>query len=513
MERLKHLIKEVLSTPIKKDSCNCGCHSCDNVGNEGVVLNESLVKKDILSENLRYHVDKHLPITENTFRYGSEAFLNLWAEARSLYLREIIHVNEDDKEILEETNLGNFGLYEGVKVPLDLPMLNESYDYDEVAQSEFGMDYDQLGSGEKEWVRDEIDNMSMNEAVTKDYTIVTYGGKRLSVNNKDIPRLKSGKDVVGKSLKHAGQEEWILAKGKWKIEESLNESDSNYPDFDLDKNIKYQDTSISSGMWRYTGKEQGGKGVYRNLNNDQFLGFASDDFDFFKKHLGSHFDISESLNEKEGVPHFTKDGKEWKGKVHKMPNGKLMTQNPHNEDSEELFHKEDLNEAEWPEKVMSRHSDIIFKLVKVMPDRAKYELIDAETDKIWEPGGRVYNSVEQLITNAEDTIKPQGGTQSTYLGEEADKKKNPPLGKPKRGGSKKFYVYVKNPKTKKIKKVSFGDTSGLSAKINNPKARKAFAARHDCKNKTDKTKASYWSCRLPRYAKLLGLKSSFSGFW
>ena len=226
MERLRHLIKEVLSTPPKKDSCNCGCHSCDNVGNVGVVLNESLVKKDILSENLRYHVDKQLPLTENTFRYGSQSFLNLWAEARSLYLREIIHVNDDDKEILEETDLGNFGLYEGVKVPLDL----------------------------------------------------------------------------------------------------------------------------------------------------------------------------------------------------------------------------------------------------------------------------------LLLENQE-------------LEEEEDKKKNPPLGKPKRGGSKKFYVYVKNPKTKKIKKVSFGDTSGLSAKINNPEARRAFAARHDCKNKTDKTKASYWSCRLPRYAKLLGLKSSFSGFW
>ena len=77
----------------------------------------------------------------------------------------------------------------------------------------------------------------------------------------------------------------------------LAEADSNYPDFDLDKNIKYQDTSISSGMWRYTGKEQGGKGVYRNLMNDQFLGFSSDDFDFFKKHLGSHFDMSESLEE------------------------------------------------------------------------------------------------------------------------------------------------------------------------------------------------------------------------
>ena len=94
--------------------------------------------------------------------------------------------------------------------------------------------------------------------------------------------------------------------------------------------------------------------------------------------------------------------------------------------------------------------------------------------------------------------------------EEADKK-TPPIGKPKRGGSKKFYVYVKD--GDKVKKVSFGDTTGLSAKLNNSKARQAFAARHDCKNKKDRTKASYWSCRLPRYAKLLGFKTTFSGFW
>lgn len=92
-------------------------------------------------------------------------------------------------------------------------------------------------------------------------------------------------------------------------------------------------------------------------------------------------------------------------------------------------------------------------------------------------------------------------------------KKNPPIGKPKRGGSKKFYVYVKNPKTGKIKKVSFGDTTGLRAKLNNPKARQAFSKRHNCPQKKDRTKASYWSCRLPRYAKLLGFKTSFSGYW
>ena len=79
--------------------------------------------------------------------------------------------------------------------------------------------------------------------------------------------------------------------------ESVNEATSKYPNFDLDKNIRYQSTSISKGMWRYTGKEQGGKGVYRNLNNNQFLGFSSDDFKYFKKHLKRHFDIDESVNE------------------------------------------------------------------------------------------------------------------------------------------------------------------------------------------------------------------------
>ena len=100
----------------------------------------------------------------------------------------------------------------------------------------------------------------------------------------------SGRADYGEEDRALGAEDELEMKG-------LEEADSNYPDFDLDKNIKYQDTSISSGMWRYTGKEQGGKGVYRNLMNDQFLGFSSDDFDFFKKHLGSHFDMSESLEE------------------------------------------------------------------------------------------------------------------------------------------------------------------------------------------------------------------------
>jgi len=101
--------------------------------------------------------------------------------------------------------------------------------------------------------------------------------------------------------------------------------------------------------------------------------------------------------------------------------------------------------------------------------------------------------------------------ESQEIDEAEFKGKKVSIGKPKRGGSKKFYVYVKD--GDKVKKISFGDTTGLSAKLNNSKARQAFAARHDCKNKKDRTKASYWSCRLPRYAKLLGFKTTFSGYW
>jgi hypothetical protein len=93
-----------------------------------------------------------------------------------------------------------------------------------------------------------------------------------------------------------------------------------------------------------------------------------------------------------------------------------------------------------------------------------------------------------------------------------EKKKDPPIGKPKRGGSKAYYVYVRDPKTKRIKKVSFG-SGGLRAKIRNSKARNAFAKRHRCKEKNDRTKPSYWSCRLPRYASALGLGANMNTFW
>ena len=86
------------------------------------------------------------------------------------------------------------------------------------------------------------------------------------------------------------------------------------------------------------------------------------------------------------------------------------------------------------------------------------------------------------------------------------------LNKPKRGGSKKFYVYVKNKKGN-VQKVSFGGTTGLNVKIDEPGARSSFAARHQCDTKKDKTKPGYWSCNIGRYWKSLGGSRNFSGYW
>lgn len=94
-----------------------------------------------------------------------------------------------------------------------------------------------------------------------------------------------------------------------------------------------------------------------------------------------------------------------------------------------------------------------------------------------------------------------------------EEEKDVELNKPKKGGPKKYYVYVKDPSTGNVKKVTWGDTTGLKVKISDPEARKSFAARHKCETQNDKTTAAYWACRLPYYAKSLGLSGGGNFFW
>ena len=128
---------------------------------------------------------------------------------------------------------------------------------------------------------------------------------------------------------------------------------------------------------------------------------------------------------------------------------------------------------------------------------------------------------EPLDWFEEDVLKTDIGEFDMYEGQsvpldfplEEEEDKDVELNKPKRCGPKKFYVYVRDPSSGNVKKVAFGDTSGLSVKFDDPEARKNFAARHNCADKTDKTSPGYWACRLPRYAKSLGLSGGGSFFW
>jgi len=96
------------------------------------------------------------------------------------------------------------------------------------------------------------------------------------------------------------------------------------------------------------------------------------------------------------------------------------------------------------------------------------------------------------------------------LDEAEYKGKKVSLGKPFRtpGEGKKFAVHVMGPNGRVIK-VRFGDPN-LTVKNNNPARAKSFRARHKCSEKKDRTKAGYWACRIGRYAKAVGLKSSKS---
>jgi len=243
------------------------------------MLNESLAPKEILSEGLKYHMDNNMPLTEHVYRAGSQKYFELWAEARALYTRGILEVTDNDLEVLTETDLGHFGMFEGKKVPLDFPI--------ELTESE-----------------------------------------KLTYN--DFVQMVRDDMMAGASPDEKPSEEQVKNKAK-----------AYYNDY-------LQGTSV-----------------------------------------------------------------------------------------------DDLFEAKKKAKKNTK------KLNKPMRDSS---------------GGKAYK------------------------------------------------VYVKDPKTKKVKTVRFG-SGGLRAKINDKEARNAFAARHKCSTKKDKTKAGYWSCRLPRYAKLLGLKSNFGGFW
>jgi hypothetical protein len=113
---LKKLIREVLEN---RDCCTA------TKPTKAPILNEGMQSRVLMTENMQHHIDNKKPLYETTLLYGSKEYLDLWVEARYLYSRGALNVEGIDKEKITETDLGEYGIFEGQLVPLDLPMPEE----------------------------------------------------------------------------------------------------------------------------------------------------------------------------------------------------------------------------------------------------------------------------------------------------------------------------------------------------------------------------------------------------
>lgn len=79
-----------------------------------------------ISENMRYHIENKIPLSENVFRIYSDAYFDLLNEARSLNSFGAIKFNSEDDKWLLESDLGKKVLLEnGDEVYLDAPIYEE----------------------------------------------------------------------------------------------------------------------------------------------------------------------------------------------------------------------------------------------------------------------------------------------------------------------------------------------------------------------------------------------------
>jgi hypothetical protein len=113
-------------------------------------------------------------------------------------------------------------------------------------------------------------------------------------------------------------------------------------------------------------------------------------------------------------------------------------------------------------------------IVGFMEDGIILEADDATLD---------FLDINQIICESEELVI----SEAEYQGRKVQ------LGKPMAGDVKKSKVYVRKPNGKVVK-VNFGDKK-MKIKKSNPKRRKSFRARHNCKNPGPRWKARYWSCR------------------
>jgi hypothetical protein len=90
-------------------------------------LNKTLVLKENVevSDELQYHIDNGLTLTDNVFRVYSEKYFDLVNEVRELYNRGKIKLNEED-QLMVESDLGKKVKIGKEYIYLDAPFIYET---------------------------------------------------------------------------------------------------------------------------------------------------------------------------------------------------------------------------------------------------------------------------------------------------------------------------------------------------------------------------------------------------
>jgi dephospho-CoA kinase len=148
------------------------------------------------------------------------------------------------------------------------------------------------------------------------------------------------------------------------------------------------------------------------------------------------------------------------------------------------------NKISFTENIFRPGSDMFFEMIseaKRLYTEGKYEPKDE-----WEKDMLQSNIGEKAMFEGQEVILDYPFEEE--LNEE-DKTEGKGIGKPWREGGGGA-VYVRDGDS--IRKISFSK-SGMKKRYMDPAATRSFVARHRCLTNKDKTSASYWACRWPRF--------------
>jgi hypothetical protein len=140
---------------LPEDQGKTATYRCMNSGpswESGDVLTKTLDQLvPAVSKDFAYHIDNGLKMTECVYRPGSKAFFDLVREFRTLAIRRAYSPSRSESYYLFETDLGEYGVYEGKSVPLDWPMPSEDLFEAEYKGREVDLNDPMRSSGPKKY--------------------------------------------------------------------------------------------------------------------------------------------------------------------------------------------------------------------------------------------------------------------------------------------------------------------------------------------------------------------------